>query len=48
MVFHLAQPVTVKLAEARPVTGGLIFQMVLGRQDDGRRSGGRATRMRPQ
>ena len=27
MVFHLAQPVTVRLAEARPVTGGLLFQV---------------------
>ena len=28
MVFHLAQAVTVRLSEARPVTGGLLFQMV--------------------
>jgi ribonuclease R len=29
MVFHLAQAVTVRLAEARPVTGGLLFQMAM-------------------
>jgi ribonuclease R len=28
MVFHLAQSVSVRLSEARPVTGGLLFQMV--------------------
>jgi ribonuclease R len=29
IVFHLAQVVTVRLTEARPVTGGLLFQMAL-------------------
>ena len=28
VIYHLAQAVTVRLAEARPVTGGLLFQMV--------------------
>ncbi|WP_408863125.1 ribonuclease R [Acidisoma sp.] len=30
MVFHLAQSVSVRLAEARPVTGGLLFQILGG------------------
>jgi ribonuclease R len=29
IVFHLAQVVTVRLTEARPITGGLLFQMAL-------------------
>ncbi|MBW4024968.1 MAG: ribonuclease R [Proteobacteria bacterium] len=52
VVFHLAQPVTVRLAEAKPVTGGLIFQMVLpgaaAPPNGGRRqTGGRQARTRP-
>ena len=52
VVFHLAQTVTVRLAEARPVTGGLLFQMAMsgagGRErEDAPRSGGRASRTRP-
>jgi ribonuclease R len=39
MVFHLAQAVSVRLAEARPVTGGLLFQIAVsgapGRAADG-------------
>jgi ribonuclease R len=30
MVFQLAQPVEVRLAEARPVTGGLLFNVITG------------------
>jgi ribonuclease R len=53
MVFHLAQPVSVRLTEARPITGGLLFQMAMGGPRgrdarDGRRSGGRQTRTRQQ
>ena len=43
VVFHLAQPVTVRLSEARPVTGGLLFQMALsvaGGRESPRESGG--------
>jgi ribonuclease R len=37
IVFHLAQAVTVRLSEARPVTGGLLFQMAMpaARNDGG-------------
>jgi ribonuclease R len=56
VVFHLAQPVTVRLTEARPVTGGLLFQMALpgAQSSDARdsrgagRSGGRHIRTRQQ
>jgi ribonuclease R len=30
MVFQLAQTVEVRLAEARPVTGGLLFNVITG------------------
>ena len=33
VVFHLAQEVEVRLAEAAPVTGGLLFQILQGRDD---------------
>ena len=55
VVFHLAQTVTVRLAEARPVTGGLLFQMAMpgaearGNPRDsesGPRRGGRQPRSR--
>jgi ribonuclease R len=50
MVFHLAQPVSVRLAEARPVTGGLLFQMAMpGSARDaegGPRRGGQKPRTR--
>jgi ribonuclease R len=51
IVFHLAQAVSVRLAEARPMTGGLLFQMALPTardSDGGRRSGGRHIRARQQ
>ncbi|GAB0119697.1 ribonuclease R [Acidisoma sp. 7E03] len=53
MVFHLAQTVSVRLAEARPVTGGLLFQ-ILGspgraeRPGPQARGGGKKPRMRRQ
>jgi ribonuclease R len=43
VVFHLAQVVTVRLSEARPVTGGLLFQMAMsgaGGRESPRDSGG--------
>jgi ribonuclease R len=55
VVFHLAQTVTVRLAEARPVTGGLLFQMAVpGAEardnprdsESGPRRGGRQPRSR--
>jgi ribonuclease R len=51
MVFHLAQAVTVRLSEARPVTGGLLFQIAIpgaGARpgDSGARRGSRPTRAR--
>ncbi|MCB8875636.1 ribonuclease R [Acidisoma silvae] len=33
VVFHLAQTVSVRLAEAKPVTGGLLFQMMMPGRD---------------
>ena len=43
--FRLAQEVEVRLAEASPITGGLIFQLLQGaapsRDEPGRRRGGR-------
>ncbi len=33
MVFHLAQAVSVRLVEAKPVTGGLLFQIMLPEQE---------------
>ena len=52
VIFHLAQAVTVRLMEARPVTGGLLFQMAMpglrpGDADNGGRRGGRQSRSRP-
>jgi ribonuclease R len=50
MVFHLAQVVTVRLSEARPLTGGLLFQMAPSGDRDGAGGRGRTTRqarMRP-
>jgi ribonuclease R len=46
IVFHLAQRVEVRLAEARPLTGGLLFQILQGSKpdDDRRASGGRQSR----
>jgi ribonuclease R len=49
MVFHLAQPVSVRLTEARPVTGGLLFQMAVSGGRDADRDaprGGQKPRMR--
>ena len=51
LVFHLAQAVTVRLSEARPMTGGLLFQMAMGggsarSGEGGARRGGRPTRTR--
>jgi ribonuclease R len=51
VVFHLAQAVTVRLAEARPVTGGLLFQMAPSGadtrdSDSGPRRDGRQSRTR--
>jgi ribonuclease R len=34
IVFRLAQQVSVRLAEARPLTGGLLFQILHGAKDD--------------
>jgi ribonuclease R len=51
IVFHLAQQVSVRLAEARPLTGGLLFQMALSapaRNDGKRAGGGRHIRTRQQ
>jgi ribonuclease R len=50
VVFHLAQAVTVRLTEARPVTGGLLFQMAMpGAQGDAASSARRRqTRARAQ
>jgi ribonuclease R len=48
IVFHLAQAVHVRLAEARPVTGGLLFQMAMsgaGEAGGSSRRGGRQSRM---
>jgi ribonuclease R len=36
VAFHLAQTVDVRLAEASPVTGGLVFHLIMG-QAQGRR-----------
>jgi ribonuclease R len=41
-VFRLAQPVEVRLAEATPVTGGLVFQVVSAAPDAPDRARGRA------
>jgi ribonuclease R len=51
VVFHLAQTVTVRLSEARPVTGGLLFQMAMpgarhAEAAGGPRRGTRQSRMR--
>jgi ribonuclease R len=45
LAFHLAQPVEVRLAEARPVTGGLLFH-VLGGAGTPRSTGPRGRRSR--
>jgi ribonuclease R len=44
MVFHLAQAVSVRLSEARPLTGGLLFQVAVSGNRDGAGGRGRATR----
>jgi ribonuclease R len=51
VVFYLAQTVTVRLSEARPVTGGLLFQMAMpgarhAEAAGGPRRGTRQSRMR--
>lgn len=43
LVFRLAQEVEVRLAEASPVTGGLVFQLMQGVPEPGRRAQGRPT-----
>ncbi len=43
IVFHLAQEVEVRLAEAAPVTGGLLFQILQGRGDRAATASPRAT-----
>lgn len=47
VVFHLAQIVSVRLVEAKPVTGGLLFQMMMpgtdARASTGTRSPGRSS-----
>jgi ribonuclease R len=39
VVFHLADPVLVRLREAKPVTGGLLFSLIEGGQTRGDRAG---------
>jgi ribonuclease R len=51
VAFHLAQTVTVRLSEARPVTGGLLFQMAMpgpasSDRAAGQHRGGRQSRAR--
>jgi len=41
IVFHLAQQVEVRLSEARPLTGGLLFQILQGSTPDAPRADGR-------
>ncbi len=38
LVFRLAQDVEVRLAEASPVTGGLVFHVLQGMPQPGKRS----------
>ena len=47
LAFRLAQEVEVRLAEASPVTGGLVFHILQGAPDQRRDSSGKECESRP-